>query len=68
MDVNAAALQLMEKKREVGYTAYNAFGHYRDRYYPIIQFFEEHFRFGGAIRIYQVIYICNAGHKRKQQV
>ncbi len=42
MDVNTAALQLMEKKREVGYTAYNAFGHYRDRYYPIVQFFEAH--------------------------
>lgn len=39
MNVNTAALQLLEKKKAIGYAEYTVWGQYRDRFYPIIIFF-----------------------------
>ncbi len=42
MNVNDVALRLVEKKKTIGYADYTVWGQYKDRYYPIIVFFNKH--------------------------
>lgn len=42
MNVNTVALQLVEKKKTIGYADYTVWGQYKDRYYPVIVFFNKH--------------------------
>ena len=40
MNVNELAMQLVEKKKCVGYTVSTALSQYRDKYFPVVFFFE----------------------------
>ena len=42
MDVNTLAFQLVEAKKKAGYAVYTALAQYRDKYFPVILFFETH--------------------------
>lgn len=42
MDVNTIAFQLVEAKKKVGYAVYTTLTQYRDKYFPVLFFFETH--------------------------